>query len=193
MTLPDFSGTQDRAAPFPHFLVPELLSEQTADALLDWLDLGAPWALKIADFYEQHEFSLIDVALPDDLSHIASRDFVSAVGGELSARLEAPALTLVDISAHRLLQGQTIRIHNDNIGDEETHRLVVQLNHGWAVEQGGLLMLFSENDPESVTDVMIPAHRSAFGFEISAGSFHAVSTIHAGRRDTLVYTFRKAA
>lgn len=193
MSLADFSGTQDRAAPFPHFLVPELLSERTADALLDWFDSGAPWTLKIADFYEQHEFSLIDAVLPDNLSHFASGDFVSAVGGELSARLKAPALTLVDICAHRLLQGQTIRIHNDDIGEGETHRLVVQLNRGWAVEQGGLLMMFSGNDPESVTDVLMPAHRSAFGFEISARSFHAVSTVHAGSRDTLVYTFRRAA
>ena len=193
MSLPDFSSTQDRAEPFPHFRVPELLSERTADAVLDWLDTGAPWALRIADFYEQHEFSLIGMTLPDTISPLASRDFVAAVGRELSTRLKAPALTLVDICAHRLVEGQTIRIHNDDIGEEETHRLVVQLNRGWAAEQGGLLMLFADNDPESVTDVILPAHRSAFGFEISARSFHAVSTIHAGSRDTLVYTFRRAA
>ena len=193
MSPPDFSGTQDRAGPFPHFRVPDLLSKRTADAVLDWLDTGAPWALRIADFYEQHEFSLIGMTLPVTVSPLASRDFVAAVGRELSTRLKAPALTLVDICAHRLVQGQTIRIHNDDIGEEETHRLVVQLNRGWTAEQGGLLMLFADNDPESVTDVILPSHRSAFGFEISARSFHAVSTIHAGSRDTLVYTFRRAA
>jgi len=192
MSHPDFSGAENYTVPFPHFRVPELLSVHIADSILDWLDTDAPWKLRIAEFYEQHEFSMLACDAPDEVAQVASNDFVYTIGEELSRRLNAPTLQIVDICMHRLVEGQTIRIHNDHIGEEETHRLVVQLNRGWSFDQGGLLMLFARGDPESVTDIILPTHRSAFGFEISPRSHHAVSTIHAGRRDTMVYTFRRA-
>ena len=193
MSRPDFSRAETHAVPFPHFRVVDMLSASTADALLAWLDGDAPWKLRVANFYEQHEFSMLACEPPTDVAHVVSDAFVAEVGRELSNRLDAPALELVDVAVHRLVEGQTIRIHNDYIGDDETHRLVVQLNRGWSIEQGGLFMIFEREDPASVADVMLPVHRSAFGFEISTRSHHAVSTIHGGSRDTLVYTFRKAA
>jgi hypothetical protein len=192
MSRPDFSGAEDYAEPFPHLRVPELLSAYTADVMLEWLDADAPWELRIAEFYEQHEFSMLDCDAPAEVAELVSSGFVGAIGHELSKRLHGPPLEFVDVCVHRLVQGQTIRIHNDHIGEEETHRLVVQLNRGWLVEQGGLLMLFAGDDPDALTDIIMPAARSAFGFEISARSHHAVSTIHEGHRDTLVYTFRRA-
>jgi len=193
MSRPDFSRAETHAVPFPHFRVADMLSASTADALLTWLDGDAPWKLRVANFYEQHEFSMLACKLPTEVAHVVSDGFVAEVGRELSSRLDAPPLELVDVAVHRLVEGQTIRIHNDHIGDDETHRLVVQLNRGWSVDQGGLFMIFERDDPASVADVMLPVHRSAFGFEISNRSHHAVSTIHGGSRDTLVYTFRKAA
>lgn len=190
---PDFAAAEDRTSPFPHFRVGELLSEETAAVLLDWLDTDAPWELRIADFYEQHEFSLLGCTLPTSVMHVISEGFIAQIAGELSFRLGAPPLEMVDVAVHRLVKGQTIRIHNDYIGEVETHRLVVQLNHGWSVEQGGLFMIFANDDPESVADVILPVHRSAFGFEITEQSHHAVSTIYGGNRDSLVYTFRHAA
>ncbi len=193
MNRPDFSGAESRRAPFPHLLVPALLSEGTAEALLDWLDDGAPWNLRVADFYEQHEFSMIACEPPPELAHLISETFVAEIGRTLALELDAPPLELVDVAVHRLVEGQTIRIHNDHLGEEETHRLVVQLNRGWSAAKGGLFMIFESDEPASVTDVMLPVHRSAFGFEISDRSHHAVSTVHSGQRDTLVYTYRKAA
>ena len=98
-------------------------------------------------------------------------------------------LTLVDVNAHRLTPGQVIRVHNDYIAGAETHRLLIQLNAGWATAQGGLLMLFEEEDVASVRNVILPVHGSGFAFEISPRSFHAVSEIRNGERYTLVYTF----
>ena len=193
MTRPDFTRVESRDSPFPHFRVSELLPEATGDALLDWLDADAPWKLQVTDFYEQHEFSMFDCAAPSAVAHLVSDAFVADLVRELSERLDAPPLELVEVAVHRLVAGQTIRIHNDHIGEEETHRLIVQLNRGWTVEQGGLFMIVEADDPESVADVLLPVHRSAFGFEISERSHHAVSTIHSGSRDTLVYTFRHAA
>jgi Rps23 Pro-64 3,4-dihydroxylase Tpa1-like proline 4-hydroxylase len=191
MSGPDFSGTEDYSAPFPHFRVPQLFSARTADAIVEWLDADAPWKLRIAEFYEQHEFSLMDGEAPAEILEVVSIEFVDAIAQALSQHLSAPTLELVDVCMHRLVRGQTIRIHNDHIGKAETHRLVVQLNRGWSPEQGGLFMLFARDDPESVSDILVPTHRSAFGFEISPRSHHAVSTVHAGYRDTLVYTFRQ--
>ncbi len=192
MILPDFSHTVDRSDPFPNFRSQEVIGRELADAMLDWLDGEAPWKLHIAEFYEQYEFSLSDRPGPGDLGAFTSEAFVQAVASELSRRFAAPNLALVDVTVHRLLEGQTIRIHNDEIGGQETHRLLLQVNRGWKAEQGGLLMLFAGDDTGSLTDVVLPSHRSAFGFEISERSHHAVSTIRTGARDTIVYTFRKA-
>jgi Rps23 Pro-64 3,4-dihydroxylase Tpa1-like proline 4-hydroxylase len=99
-------------------------------------------------------------------------------------------LALVDVSAHKLTLGQTIRIHNDAIEGEETHRVLIQLNDRWSIANGGLLMLFGSRAPEDLRSVIEPTHGSGFAFEISDRSFHAVSTINAGERFTLVFTFR---
>lgn len=191
---PDFGGAVVAARPFPHFLAPEALDATLAGEVLRWLRDDAAWDLRIEDFYEQHEIGLLDVALPERIACIVSPGFLSSVEAALAELLPAEAaLRLVDVSAHRLTSGQTIRIHNDDLGGAETHRLLVQLNDGWRADQGGLLMLFSADRPESLADVVLPTHRSAFGFRISERSHHAVSTIHRGERFTLVYTFRQAA
>lgn len=102
-------------------------------------------------------------------------------------------LELTEINAHKLVGGQTIRIHNDFIGGEETHRVLLQINRGWDDAMGGMLMLFAGPRVEDVARMVRPTHASATSFEISPTSFHAVSTIHAGERYTIVYSFRRVA
>ena len=55
-------------SPFAHFAVPNGMQYAFANQVLDWLETAAPWKLKIADFYEQHEFSLLDAVLPGELN-----------------------------------------------------------------------------------------------------------------------------
>ncbi|NVJ03921.1 2OG-Fe(II) oxygenase [Myxococcus sp. AM001] len=189
---PDFSRSVEAITPFPHLSTPELVDETLGAATLAWLRDRAPWRLRVEDFYEQHEIDLLDVSLPVDVAPIADKQFLEGIRRGLEDRLphEAP-LHLVDVSAHRLTKGQTIRIHNDHIGGEETHRLLLHLNEGWSPDQGGLLMLFSQDRPEALTNVILPKHRGGFGFRISDDSHHAVSTIRNGERFTVVYTFRQ--
>lgn len=190
---PKTAGMQAGHLPFPHASVPALLTAGDADAVLAWLASDAPWRLRVESFYEQYEFSLLDATPPGDLAALTGTGFVDAMRDLLVHGVGAPAdLDLVDVSAHKLVAGQTIRVHNDFIDGQETHRVLLQLNHGWSVDNGGLLMLFADDQPESVTTAILPSHGSAFAFEISARSYHAVSTIHAGERYTLVYTFRAA-
>lgn len=191
MTVPAFSRVRTSADPFPHMRVSGILQPEEADRALAWLRDCAPWNLRVESFYEQHEFSLLAAELGPEIAGLASRDFVDAVRAELQDRFEVDGgLSLVDVSAHRLTAGQTIRIHNDFLDGEESHRLLIQLNDGWDAERGGLLMLFAEDAPESLRHVVMPTHSSGFAFEISARSFHAVSSIKSGERYTLVYTFR---
>jgi len=181
------------AEPFPHIKIPAILDRSVADRALSWLRDEAPWRLRVESFYEQHEFSLHEAALPADLGFLASDDFAATAGREMASRFGEPdGLELVDATAHRLANGQTIRIHNDYIDEEESHRLLIQLNEGWDVRQGGLLMLFGSDDPSDVRDVVVPRHASGFAFEIGRGSHHAVSATHSGERFTLVLTYRRS-
>jgi hypothetical protein len=182
----------DVAPSFPYFRSPEFLDEKAAYAILTWLIQEAPWKLRIASFYEQYEFSLLSIDLPKAVKAIVEGEFVDRVRTELISRLGAGGpLKLIDIAAHHLVPNQTIRIHNDYLGGDETHRFLIQVNQGWSIDNGGLLMLFSSDRPDDVEAVIEPTHRSGFGFRICENSFHAVSKIRKGDRFTLVYTFRE--
>lgn len=182
----------DVAPSFPYFQSPEFLDEKAAGAILTWFTQEAPWRLRIASFYEQYECSLLSIDLPKAIRRFVKDNFVDRVRAELAFHLGALGpLQLIDVAAHHLVANQTIRIHNDYIGGEETHRFLIQLNDGWSIGNGGLLMLFASDRPDDVEAVIQPIHRSGFGFRICERSFHAVSTIRKGDRFTLVYTFRE--
>lgn len=192
MILPNFQAAIAASSPFPHMRVPEILTPEAGDRILRWFRSGAPWRLRVESFYEQHEFSLLATDLDTQVGELISAEFVEKVRQDLQARFDVHAsLILVDVAAHRLTAGQTIRVHNDYLGDSETHRLLIQLNDGWSADHGGLLMLFADGIPESLAAVVMPTHLSGFAFEISPISYHAVSSIKDGERYTVVYTFRK--
>jgi len=182
-----------RVSPFRHTTRANLVCDETADALLGWCENGAPWKLRIASFYEQWELHLGTDVLPAHLQAIVSDETVSLLTEVMLKPMVQKSLKLVEVTAHKLVPGQTIGIHNDYIGDDETHRLLIQLNRGWTVQNGGVLLLFGSAQPGDVCRAVKPSHRSGFAFEISPNSFHAVSRMEAGERYTLVYSFRAAA
>ena len=96
---------------------------------------------------------------------------------------------LVEVTAHKLVPDQTIRVHNDYIVGGESHRLLLQLNRGWEPSNGGYLMFFGGPEPETVSEVIEPINGSVQAFSISPRSYHAVSTVHRGERFTVVYSF----
>jgi Rps23 Pro-64 3,4-dihydroxylase Tpa1-like proline 4-hydroxylase len=191
--LEDVSATIASSEPFPHLKVPSLLNPDLAARALEWLRTDAPWRLKVESFYEQHEFNLLATNGPDVAQELTAGVFVNDLRGMLSHNFQlANDLIPASISAHRLTAGQTIRIHNDWLGgDGESHRFLVQLNDGWSIEQGGLLMLFGSRSQRDLRTVILPINASGFAFEISERSFHAVSTVRSGERFTLVYNFRR--
>jgi Rps23 Pro-64 3,4-dihydroxylase Tpa1-like proline 4-hydroxylase len=188
-----FTDATFSATPFPHVRIPRILPDIDSEAALLWLMEKATWKLRVEDFYEQDEFSLLTTKLSEELKTLVEPSYVDSLRqGTREAFCLSREPILIDVNAHRLTPGQTIRIHNDFIGGEETHRILIQLNHGWKVENGGLLMLFKSAAPEDVSNVILPKHGSGFAFEISPRSFHAVSQIKTGDRYTVVYSFRAA-
>ena len=175
--------------PFPYLTAVEGLGEVNSSAFLEWLEAEAPWNLVEKDFYEQYEFSLLDAPLPAHLKFLTERPFLRDLRVKVEGLFGRRLSEHIDCTAHRLVQGQTIRIHNDYIPGEETHRLLLQLNRGWPDAQGGYLMLFNSQDPSDVHRVFLPDNDSVVGFAISERSNHAVSTVHGGERFTIVFSF----
>jgi Rps23 Pro-64 3,4-dihydroxylase Tpa1-like proline 4-hydroxylase len=194
MMCPDFSASKFASDPFPHMRIPQILRPEEADRALGWMQRKAPWALRVESFYQQYEFSFLSIDPEPEVQGLLIPSFTEVVRGALAKAFAVQGeLQLVDIGAHLLRPGQAIRIHNDYLDGEETHRLLIQLNSGWDVKQGGLLMLFVDGNPDSLAKSIRPTHGNGFAFEISQTSFHAVSPISDGERFTLVYTYRRSS
>ena len=178
-----------RVFPFRYFLAQHCVTDHTALALLEWFETGAPWRLMTTDFYEQYEFSMLDVALPENASHLLSPCSFAVLRREMTRIFGVAFDQHVMLVAHKLMPGQRIAIHNDYLLGEETHRMTIQLNRGLVDRDGGFFMLFNSFDSEDIHRVIRPVTGSAIGFEIGENSHHAVSRLHAGERYTLVYSF----
>ncbi|MCZ2337667.1 MAG: 2OG-Fe(II) oxygenase [Chitinophagales bacterium] len=184
----DFKDT-----PFKFFSSSPSTDEKTILTWLNWFESYAPWRLVETDFYEQYEFSLFDVSLPECVSSLVGEDTLSNLRVQVEDLFDVRLSSYVEVVAHKLVKGQTIRIHNDfrNIKDRETHRVLLQLNRNFDDSNGGFLMIFRGKEPEDLVEIIEPISSSVQGFEISAESHHAVSTIHSGERFTVVYSFRE--
>jgi Rps23 Pro-64 3,4-dihydroxylase Tpa1-like proline 4-hydroxylase len=176
-------------APFAHFSLPRVFDPLVSDEILSWLERGAPWRLKIANFYEQYEFSFDDAQLPLEISTIFDSKALQKLRKDLEKSFSALLADRVDITAHKLVPGQRIRIHNDYIPGQESHRILIQLNRGWTQDQGGILMFFKSDNAEDVHSAFLPTHNTSVAFEISPTSLHAVSAINSGERYTIVMSF----
>jgi Rps23 Pro-64 3,4-dihydroxylase Tpa1-like proline 4-hydroxylase len=180
-----------RTTPFHYFVSRDILDNEACLEILAWFETIAPWKMIIADFYEQYEFDLFNVELPASLQFLCQQPFLNNLICETQRIFQTTLSDHVDITAHKLLPGQTIRVHNDYVKGQETHRIVTQLNRGWKDKNGGLLMFFNSTDPADIHRIFWPIHNTSVGFAIGPNSNHAVSKIHAGERYTLVFSFYK--
>ena len=156
---------------------------------IEWLETEAPWKLTSTDFYEQYEFSLLHATPAPIVRRLIDPETLRSLRDLMSGYFRRALSERVDVTAHKLVAGQTIRIHNDYISGGESHRLLLQLNRGWEPAHGGYLMFFGGPEPESVCKVIDPGNGSVQAFAISPRSWHAVSTVHGGERFTVVYSF----
>ncbi|MCY4304401.1 MAG: 2OG-Fe(II) oxygenase [Aestuariivita sp.] len=186
--FPEVHSVEYQTLPFDHF-VASVTNPDSCGAWLEWLEKDAPWELTVTDFYEQYEFSLLHVRLPPVVGLLACRETLESLRSRMFHHFGILLSERVDVTAHKLLTNQTIRIHNDYIPGAESHRLLLQLNREWHPQFGGLLMLFKGSSPETISKIVEPRHGSVQAFAISPRSYHAVSTVHGGERFTVVYSF----
>lgn len=187
----NFSATQLETQPFPHFCAANVLAPALERGLHEWLANAATWELTTTDFYEQYEFSLLHIELPAHLRCLVEGELPRQAIAEMERAFHVSGLEMVSATIHKLTNGQRIGVHNDFIGVDESHRLIIQVNEGWTEANGGYLMLFNSSDAEDVSQLVLPVSNSAFAFAISADSHHAVSTVYDFTRYTLVYTFKQ--
>lgn len=185
----NFSPFQIYIDPFSHAVSARAFDVDISGEILEWLETDAAWKLVETDFYEQYEFNFLDADLPLRLAFLRDQTFFDALADGIRKLFCVDLSSRVDATAHRLLAGQRIRIHNDYIPGGESHRLLIQLNRKWKDEDGGFLLFFSSPAPTDVSKILRPVHNSAVAFAISPDSHHGVTTIHGGERYTLVYSF----
>jgi hypothetical protein len=191
--MSSFAPAELRFDPFPHAATADVIENDLANAALRWMETDAPWTLRIADFYEQWELHIDAEEPPTSVAPLVAPATVNHLMQTMLRPLAEKDLQLREVTAHKLVPGQTIRIHNDYLEGQESHRLLIQINRNWTNSQGGFLMLFGSANPEDVRRVVRPLHASGFAFAISPRSFHAVSQVRGGERFTLVYSFRAKA
>lgn len=187
----NLSSLTVEAQPFPHFYSTSAFQNNFESQLFNWFESTGAWGLTETDFYEQYEFSFLNVELPKDIQFLISEKIIAIIEDKFKTAFNIKSFDLVGVTAHKLVNGQRIGIHNDFINGDETHRLVIHINPGWREENGGFLILFSSSKANDVSKIINPINNSAFGFEISSHSYHAVSKIYDFSRYTIVYTFKK--
>jgi hypothetical protein len=186
----DFSRVEIGTDPYLYFSTSAVLRNGLEQEAYRWLDGYKGWKLVTMDFYTQYEFSLFDADIPLEIAALVSNDTIETLKGFFRHTFAVREFELVGVTAHKLVEGHRIGIHNDFLGAEETHRLIIQLNPGWEDSSGGFLMLFRSADSEAVSRIVRPLHNTAFGFAISERSWHAVSRVNDFSRYTLVYTLK---
>jgi hypothetical protein len=134
-TPPDLSLRIVNEKPFRHATFRECLAPSLSGDILAWFEYDAPWRLKRTDFYEQYEFSCWDSTSPI-ASHLTSSTVLEVIRSEMMKVFGRTFEEPISVVAHKLLEGQRIGIHNDYLVGEESHRLVIQLNHGLSDDDG---------------------------------------------------------
>ena len=177
--------------PFEYSLFDRVFSDHSLSSLISWLKAVPYWELTETDFFEQFEFSVDEMKLPDSVAFLNRADFRDELAKTTSDPFGVEFLEQSSLIAHKLLPGQHIGIHNDVIEGGESHRLTVQLNEGLQGLDGGYFMLFDSCNAAEVHRVLKPVSNSGIAFAISEKSNHAVTHVHNGVRFSLVFSFHE--
>jgi|SRR5579862_276747 hypothetical protein len=196
-----FDGAVVETSPFRHFTIQNFIDEDVAASLLLWFEQEADWDAKsIAGLGTLSSVDLHTSELGRHLDFLTGEPFLSYVRRQMSELFATELDGFVDLTGNRMMQGQEIGLHNDVStlppAFRFTHRLVLYLNHQYSEEYGGVLRLtnaLASPESASVQKRILPVHRSAFGFEISDSSYHAIEPVRKGTRYNLSFTFYPGA
>jgi hypothetical protein len=185
-----FGDVATSRTPFPYFVAQQVFERDVADALLSWLEEEAPWDLHEGPFFEQFETNLKAAQLPPACSGISEAATLAALRHEVGAALGVKLSDRVTISAHKLVPGQGIGVHNDAPDEgHETHRLVVAFGRSYDDRHGGHLIFLNSSRPDDLHRIFRPLHNTGVGFAMSDASYHAVTEVREGARYSVVFSF----
>jgi Rps23 Pro-64 3,4-dihydroxylase Tpa1-like proline 4-hydroxylase len=183
------------ARPFRHFQIAQVLDEELAGRLLDWLETTPNFLARNENFYRSSAFHVSPRTAPPALEKFFSVRNFQALRGIMSESFELPFADRVILSANRYGPGQGTLIHTDHQLDDRrdgfsfTHRFLLYLNQGWEPAEGGALGLFDGPEPSNLAATLQPMHNSGVALEISPNSYHAVAAVRSGQRYSLNFTF----
>ncbi|PTU64391.1 hypothetical protein DB032_05455 [Chromobacterium sp. Panama] len=178
--------------PYRHFLCFDTFDEtvaQQADAVLRG---PLPWEERVGDFFVTYRLDLRRLyQLRPDAPAFVREEFLDALREQMQILFEVPlSADDIQVLGHRMVPGQRIGVHNDNPGlGYEGYRVVVQFTRDHRPEDGGLLNIHAGDEPEAVYQSIRPYPNMAFGFEMSAHSYHSVSALTRQPRDALIFNF----
>lgn len=164
---------------FKLFTFDRVFEEEHASRLRDCLKIVS-WQRAHRDFYDQYEGDFLAGAA--EAAHVAVERLAELVGYLTGHVISGP----VTATAHRLVPGQAIGIHNDANPRGETFRCVVGLSSDGVEPSGGTLEFVSSDGV--VIESACRRFNTGCLFEMNDLSWHRVTGVTNGARDTLVVT-----
>jgi 2OG-Fe(II) oxygenase superfamily len=165
--------------PFPFFSADYAFSDDQCATLEQFFSNELDW---------QHQDGLFYQCSIRDVTEVVPAHFQNQVLARMRTITGLPLINRIQVTAQRMLPGQVIGVHSDRpLLGYEIARLIVQLNHDWRAEHGGVLELFLALKGQAVLS-MNPEHNTAIGFLLHPDSFHAVTEVTQARQ-TVVFNF----
>lgn len=184
-------------SPYSYAVLDNIFPIEKLTAFLEYLSNNSNWFLHKQNFFEVYELNLDELETSQkkqtswDYSWVKSNVVIQ----QLKEFLEHEFNVLLDdkcsICVNRLIQGQSIGVHNDapRIGFA-THRFVVNLNANYQDTDGGhFYVLKRTGEKTDIEKIIRPIINTGFAFESSPSSYHAVGKVKDGTRYSLIFTF----
>ena len=172
--LPD--ATLHRS-PYRFVMSAHALGDEAAQAVARLFDEDVPWARHDASFYACFLAVVTDRIDPA---------LLAGLPGRIGALLGVPLTDRVHVTVQRMEPGDHALVHTDRpLVGYEAARVVVQFNHGWRDEDGGLLEVHADADGGAVVASLLPTFDAAFAFAQTPSSHHAVTPAKRQRRSAV--------
>lgn len=191
-----FSNVNKYEKPFKYFHVKEVLSDEFADKLIKWFESTPNFTQhNRTNHYKNSTFHISSESIPEELKEFLTVENFKNIKNKVEEIFEVPFSDKFILSVHRYLPSEGTLIHNDYLEKEDrdehffTHRFFIYINRDWKEDAGGILGIFSDNNSDSLRDVVKPVHNTGVGLEFSKKSWHAVSAIREGVRYALHFNF----
>lgn len=179
--IPVLDDPTRHARPYAWFSFDEALPASTLDALRALFDLDLVWNHHQTSFYE---------ALLCDVTDRLDPTLLTALVQRMRALTGLPLTELMSVTVQRMERGHRADPHSDRpLVGYEAVRLILQLNPGWRVEDGGLFGVHGSETGPPVGTARVPRQNSAVAFVLTPGSYHSVTPVAAATRRSMVFNF----